>query len=96
MTPRSKIVGVYGLRWKFTQIQTQTSSNFSHFFCYTLAHPFYVNGKTFMATVNYKTNNIQFFAAPGKKTWACHYYKAEKNFKKFMETLFFLKKKEAK
>jgi len=49
-----------------------------------------------MATVNYKTNNIQFFAAPGKKTWACHYYKAEKNFKKFMETLFFLKKKEAK
>jgi len=44
-TPRSNIVGVLCRIWPTMKIHADTdstSSKFSHFFCYTLAHPFYV------------------------------------------------------
>lgn len=65
MTPRSKIVGVYGLRWKFMQIQTQQVRIFRIFSAIHSRPPFLC--KTYMATVNCKTNNIPFFCHSRKR-----------------------------
>lgn len=93
-SPRSKIVGVYGLRWKFMQIQTQQVRIFRIFLLYTLAHPLYVKH---IRPPSIKKQIITFFLPVSEKaTVACLYHKAAKQiFKKSMETLFFLKKRKA-
>lgn len=56
---------VYGLRWKFMQIQTQQVRNFRIFLLYALAHPLYVK-HMWPQSIKRKCLII-FFASLGKK-----------------------------
>jgi len=96
MTPRSKIVGVYGLRWKFMQIQTQQVRIFRIFSAIHSRPPFLC--KTYMATVNCKTNNIPFFCHSRKrKLGRVTTTKLKKTFlKNLWKHCFFFKRKQSR
>jgi len=80
---------VYGLRWKFMQIQTQQVRNFRIFSAIHTRPPILRNKIRHPSIVK---RIIPFFASLGKKNCACHYYKAAKKiFEISMETLLFLK-----
>ena len=80
---------VYGLRWKFMQIQTQQVRNFRIFSAIHTRPPILRNKIRHPSIVK---RIIPFFASLGKKHCACHYYKAAKKiFEISMETLLFLK-----